>query len=350
MDKEIKCESCGSAMHYSPSTGKMKCTNCGKETEFDKGKFEQIESYDLEEWCDSKIVSSGMKDMLEIECGRCHAVTTLSEDTTSAKCPFCGSDLLVQNKQTRSSIAPCGILPFKVEEKECKDAYQKWISGKWMAPSDLKKNLDNTAPFKGVYLPYWCFEAQTSTYYRGERGEEHKRTVERDGKKVEEKETEWLRVTGKVNKDFKNILVPASDTLPKSLSNVIGNWDLENCVPYRDEYVSGFITEMYKKDYTECSKIARERMEEKIEECVRKDIGGNDQRISSKEIDFGNIKFKLLLLPLWISSYQFNDKVYQFAINGRNGKVKGEFPKSKSKMILIIVVIIVVIALLVALL
>ena len=244
--------------------------------------MDELKSYYLEEWCDSKVVSSGLKDMVEIECGRCHAVTTLPENTTSAKCPFCGSNLLVENKQTRSSIVPSGILPFKVEEKDCIEAYKKWISGKRMAPSELKKDPAKTAPFKGVYLPYWCFDAKTSTYYKGERGEEHKRTVQRDGKDVEEKTTEWVGVTGKINKEFDNILVPATDTLPKSLSNVIGSWDLENCVSYSEELTEGFVTEIYKKDYSECSKTARERMEKAIAEAIEKDIGGDDQRISAK--------------------------------------------------------------------
>jgi hypothetical protein len=35
-----------------------------------------------------------------------------------------------------------------------------------------------------------------------------------------------------------------------------------------------------------------------------------------------------VLLPVWISAYRFNRKVYRFVVNARTGEVKGERPWS----------------------
>ena len=38
--------------------------------------------------------------------------------------------------------------------------------------------------------------------------------------------------------------------------------------------------------------------------------------------------YKLLLLPLWMTTYPYEDEDYQVLINGQNGAVVGELPKS----------------------
>ena len=67
-------------------------------------------------------------------------------------------------------------------------------------------------------------------------------------------------------------------------------------------------------------------MSTKIETSVRQDIAGDEQRIGNLNTDYNAITFKHILLPIWISAYQYNGKVYRFIINGRTGKLEGERP------------------------
>ncbi len=64
------------------------------------------------------------------------------------------------------------------------------------------------------------------------------------------------------------------------------------------------------------------------------DPGGDEQQIGSKNSSYDDIKFKHLLLPLWISAYKFKGKVYQFMVNARTGEVQGKRPYSTIKIIL----------------
>ncbi len=117
-----------------------------------------------------------------------------------------------------------------------------------------------------------------------------------------------------------------------------------NCVSYKKEFLAGFITEIYQRDFRESIEDAKEKMNEVIEDTINVDIGGDDQKINSQSTQFNNIKFKHLLLPVWISAFKFNNKVYQFVINGRTGKVIGQYPKDKAKIIMLVIAIIAVIA------
>ena len=38
------------------------------------------------------------------------------------------------------------------------------------------------------------------------------------------------------------------------------------------------------------------------------------------------------MLPVWFMTYRYNDKIYEFAINGQTGKLAGTPPLNKGKL------------------
>jgi hypothetical protein len=118
---------------------------------------------------------------------------------------------------------------------------------------------------------------------------------------------------------------------------------LQNLVPYRDEYLSGFVAESYQIDLPEGFEIARSIMDGTIRQLVTRDIGGDEQRISSVNTSYDNITYKHTLLPLWISAYRYQERIYRFLVNARTGEVQGERPYSVVKIVLLILAILLVI-------
>ena len=53
---------------------------------------------------------------------------------------------------------------------------------------------------------------------------------------------------------------------------------------------------------------------------------------------YSKITYKYLLVPAWISSFKYKDKIYQFAVNGQTGKVGGTAPVSAWRVILAILI------------
>jgi hypothetical protein len=89
---------------------------------------------------------------------------------------------------------------------------------------------------------------------------------------------------------------------------------------------------------------AEVRMESEIDRSIRRHIGGDEQRIQWKSTSYDRITFKHILLPVWISSYRFRDKVYQFMVNARTGEVQGGRPWSKGKIAMAVLAAAIIIA------
>jgi hypothetical protein len=51
---------------------------------------------------------------------------------------------------------------------------------------------------------------------------------------------------------------------------------------------------------------------------------------------YETVKFKHILLPLWLAAYSFHGKTYQFMVNGESGRVAGRSPLSALKIALLI--------------
>ena len=53
------------------------------------------------------------------------------------------------------------------------------------------------------------------------------------------------------------------------------------------------------------------------------------------KIDYQDKKFNYILLPIYIASFKYNNKTFNFYINGYSGKIVGNYPKSKVKQLFI---------------
>jgi len=77
---------------------------------------------------------------------------------------------------------------------------------------------------------------------------------------------------------------------------------------------------------------ARQIMTAVIEQDIRRDIGGDQQRIGQVKTDVGALTFKHVLLPVWLAAYRYRGRSFRFVINGRTGAVEGERPYSAIKI------------------
>jgi len=123
--------------------------------------------------------------------------------------------------------------------------------------------------------------------------------------------------------------------------------DPKGLVPYRPEFLSGFQAEAYQLTLQDGFPIAKRSIDERLRALIRRDIGGDQQRIHSVSTRYSQVTFKHVLLPVWISAYRYGDKVYRFAVNGQTGEISGESPKSWWKVALLIAGIVAVVAALV---
>ena len=349
---KIKCKGCAAFLTFEPGTSHLKCQYCGDTNEI-KAERAQVEEIDFESFIAQKIGTADMQEVSTVKCDGCGASTTLKPNITSDACPFCATPLVIKNGTTNSIIRPKYTLPFKIDRKKADGLFISWGGGLWFAPNDLKAYASRSADkLNGMYLPYWTYDSKTYSSYSGQRGDHYyvteSYTTTENGETVsrtrEVQKTAWTSVSGYVNNTFDDVLVCASKALPDAMTRSLEPWDLPELVDHNDAFLSGFKAESYQVGVKEGFDVAKGVMKPVIEDTVRADIGGDVQRVSSVDTQYNDVSFKHILLPMWISAYRYNEKVYRFLINARTGEVQGERPYSAMKIFLFVLTILAVIA------
>ncbi|MBS1637505.1 MAG: hypothetical protein JST26_16440 [Bacteroidetes bacterium] len=345
----IKCKDCGANLKYQPGTKHLNCEYCGAKNEIEDEPVAEIIENDFESFLDEKAHLNDKQEVSTVKCDNCGASTTLKPNVTSSTCPYCDTPLVIKNATTSTIIKPAYLLPFAIDRKKATDEFVKWAGSLWFAPNKLKQYAQSSAEkLNGLYMPYWTYDSNTTTQYTGMQGIHYYETetyTDSEGKTQtrEVQRTRWYPVSGTVYNTFDDILVVSSKSLPESLANELEPWDLPALTAYNDKYLSGFVTESYQVGLKEGFEKAKARMESPIRSTVCSNIGGDVQQILSMNIEYHDITFKHILLPVWLSAYRYNEKVYRFMINARTGEVQGERPYSAIKITLFILMILAVV-------
>ena len=347
-DKRFPCKQCGAKLVFKPGIAALKCEYCGFENPIPQSE-DEIHELDFRAYFAQLVESEETREAETVKCDACGAEVERPEHATAFECPFCGTDIVAQ-ATSKKLIKPKSLLPFHVTRDQARTSFRTWLKGLWFAPNKLKQYARQDTRLNGMYVPHWTYDCNTTSHYRGERGDDYWETqtytTTENGRAVTKtrqvRKTRWTYVSGVVWDQFDDVLVVASESLPKKHIERLEPWDLQNLVPYSDEYLSGFRAESYQIDLVEGFTVAKDIMDETIRQSVRRDIGGDHQRIHSVRTQYDDITFKHILLPVWISAYRFNQQVYRFLVNARTGEVQGERPWSWIKIALFVLVILVV--------
>jgi len=361
IQNSLNCKSCGAVLHYAPGTNRLKCQYCGCEDNIIPTQYkEEITVYNYDEFIEytQKLPDENTRQQEVISCSNCGSKTHFDPNVTATQCAFCTTPLVLELKNSEKYIEPHYVLPFLFDKDTAVKSFHKWIKGLWFAPNELKKKVETNSlsPLKGIYLPYWLYDADTVTEYSGQRGDHYYETetyTERVNDRTVQRtrlvqKTRWHSVSGSVNNTFENITVTASRSLPKDFLDDLTPWPFEELKFFDERYLSGFNAETFKVKPDEGFDEAQEIMGPDIMESIRRDIGGDEQRISDTDVEYFNVGIKYALLPVWVSSFRYNNKIYQFIVNASTGEVKGKRPYSALKIILLILAILAIVLFVVA--
>src|SRR3990167_2400110 len=293
------CEQCGADLRFAPGQTELKCDHCGHVQAIKaappRSRQRALGELDLAHGLDDDLPEAASVEVRSTSCPNCGAVVEFQGANHATECPFCATPVAIDTGSPRK--------------------------GRAMAC---------------IYAPYWTFDADSDSHYRGQRGEHYYETrtvsVVENGKTVQRQEqvqkTRWYNVSGHVDRQFDDVLVVGSTSLPERLADNLSSWDLGALEPYSTDFLAGFQAEGYTVGLADGHAKARDKMEAVIREDVRRDIGGDEQRIDSIDSTFSDETFKHILLPVWMAAYKYGGKSYRFLVNGQTGEVRGERPYS----------------------
>ena len=331
------CDNCGADFRFDPRANRLICDHCGNTQEVEVGPWSggALKELDFHRAVAGQLDAEEIEETRVLSCPNCGAQTEFDANLHAKECPFCATPV-VTDTGTHRHIKPRGLLPFKLSEEEARKAMTDWLGRLWFAPNGLEDYARKGRKMAGIYVPYWTFDADTKSSYRGERGTHYyeNRTVIRDGKRqtVRVRKTRWRAASGRVARFFDDVLVLASKSLPKSYTDGLAPWDLSELAPYRPEYLAGFRAEGYQVELDEGFAEAREFIDRMILRDVKYDIGGDAQRVHDVDTKVSDVTFKHILLPVWMAAYKYRGESYRFVVNARTGRVQGERPWSAWKI------------------
>lgn len=335
--KEYKCPACGGTMEFDSKTQKMKCPFCYTELDVDDFEDEQDkqeaeqnpkqESHDATQWeaaGDGKWQEGETDGISVYSCKSCGGEIIADESTGATSCPFCGNQVVMKGKFA-GDLKPDYIIPFKVDKKGAKAAYNKHLTGKSFLPKIFKQE-NHIDEIKGVYVPFWVFDADAegNIFYRAEKV----RTWRSGDVEYTERKDFQIERTGSIG--FDHIPTDGSKKMDDVLMEAIEPFDFKGAVPFKKAYLAGYLADRYDVDMKERMNRAMQRIKKSVETSFRNSVQGYSMvNVTHSNVNVKNARYLYVLYPVWILNTTWHDKKYVFAMNGQTGKMVGDLPLDK---------------------
>lgn len=318
--KNLRCPTCGSP-DMLEHDGVITCQSCGH-TDTTKQRNTQVGTGMLTAALlerRSQPVTWIVGERL-LDCNSCGAKRTIPARKLSDRCPFCGSNHVIQRDVLDTFTQPDGLVPFVVSKQQAADAIKRRLKG-WdqRVKGWFGNNSVARATLDGIYLPFWVFDATLQV----------RRTVHRDYDYSQDSRS----------RNFLAGSLPAYDTMtiPDAINNVpicavkspapymtrnLGQYDFSAAIAYAPDLLAKFPAELYSIDFDKASLMAREPIGAAMREkhLTLNPAGSGEQvNISTSVMQ---MHFRLLLAPVWVATlYEEDGDVRTTLVNGQNGQV-----------------------------
>ncbi len=342
------CPACGAQAEWNPSKQLLVCPFCGASAPFtiDEASGAPVENDLAKALRDLPDAARGwLAAKRTVQCQSCKAVSVFDPERVGQNCGFCGSPSLIDYAEIKAPIRPQSLLPFKISESHVREQIRRWYASKWLAPGKLK-NRALVDRVRGVYIPYWTFDAQavcpweadaghyyyTTESYRDNQGRTQTRQV---------RHVRWEPASGLVRHFFDDEPVPGTHGVSHTLLREVEPFRTTELVPYDTAFLSGFIVEHYQIVLLDAAQASQNAMVQKLEEMCAGEIPGDTHRNLQIHPTFSAQTFKHILVPVWLLSYLYSRTTYQVVVNGYDGRMAGNYPKSPWKIALLVLLAII---------
>ena len=345
-----QCPACTGPLHYAGASGKLECEYCG--SAYDVAEIEKLyaekeaaaetqaaaataaqaaETKELGE-DQGEYTASGEnwdpEGMKAYSCPSCGAELVCDETTAATSCPYCGNPSIVPGQFT-DMRKPDYVLPFKLDKKAAEEALRKYYKGKKLLPRAFSAE-NHIREIKGVYVPFWLYdgEADADISYAATRVF----TTTRGNERITTTEHYQVRRAGTVR--FEGIPVDASSKMPDEHMDSIEPFDYSELKPFSTAYLPGYLADKYDEDAETCAQRADRRAKATAMDVMNNSVKGYATCIPTREnVRLRRGRVKYALMPVWMLSTQWKGQSFLFAMNGQTGKLIGDLPISRGRLL-----------------
>ncbi|MFZ5832878.1 MAG: zinc ribbon domain-containing protein [Planctomycetota bacterium] len=320
-----------------PSTGANACPACGSPQEVG----DRFCPGCGREQAAAAAVVEGEPRQRHFHCNNCGAEVSVDFEHRSYTCPFCESTYVVEFDPAQSGRQrPEFVIGFAVTHEQAQDRFRKWLGdNQWFRPGDLKA-AEVVERLRGVYLPFWSFSMLAESRWRASIGEHWYRTEtytvivkgkpETRTRRVQE--TEWWPLSGEHHEYYSGFLVSGSRGLTQADALRIMPFHLPALKRYAPYFLAGWLSEEYSVDRTSALQTCQQEFYRREQNAVAAHLPGDTYSKLQVDTRFSQVNSDLVLLPVYLLSYRYQERVYRFLMNGQTGRVAGDKPLSYTRI------------------
>jgi len=288
-------------------------------------------------------------------CDNCGSEMTADPQQRSYVCPFCDSTYVVEfSPNLTGRQRPEFVIGFTITPEQALAEFHKWLrQNSWFRPGDLAqaKIADR---LKGIYLPFWSFSMLAQSTWRASIGEywyrtETYTTTDSKGNRVtrtrQVRETEWFPLAGRHHRYYSGYLVSGSKGLPQGQAQRVMPFQLPALKRYEPYFLAGWLSEEYSVEREQALQLCQQEFYQREQQNIAAFLPGDTHSGLEASTTFDHINSDLILLPVYLLTYRYQDKLYRFLLNGQTGKMEGDKPVSWHRIGTVIGVCLAVIAL-----
>ena len=326
--KTYACPNCGAATSYDVAAGGVTCEYCGYSVQV---KAEKVGATAAESEFTLDALNKYKKGFgvqrKVLHCNHCGAEIMLEENSLTATCPFCASNQVNIQTDLQDQIRPQFLIPFKINPQNTQVLAKNWLTKGWYHPKELS-SMAIINKFIGIYFPFWTFSSAISSKWQAEVGHERQENYYDSSDKTWKTRTviDWRWQDGLVNINIDNLLVPASSHVSHVILERLMAFDLNELTTYSADYLAGWQAHNFDITLQVAWDEGKNRMREQAKKACYEDINSIHVRNFSMAADFIDEAWRYILLPVYLTAYKFNEKLYQVMINGQAGTIAGQKP------------------------
>lgn len=316
---DLLCVSCAGQCVYDPPSGTLTCTRCasGHAIPVDPDIDPTVE-HDFDPDLPQDIHARFTRQRA-YQCETCGGAVVFQGHSITETCPYCEGTLVERAKDESYRIR--GLIPFSISIQQAQENAQAWVRGRWAAPSDLPTVVAECR-VAGIYVPFWTFDSteavQYTVTYRAKQG---KRTITRS-------------VSGSMQTAFDDLLMPASPHVtPLIRDGILHEFDPNSLRPFEPAYLAGFAAELHHQTVTEGLRANEPDKALLLRNRIKKHSGKRNISSVNYTTDTTGIRYRRILLPVWILHYTYDGKPMKVVTCGLHGRTFGERPFSNSKLL-----------------
>lgn len=330
--QEYKCPCCGGAIGFDSNSQTLKCPYC--DTEFG---MDDIRSYDevlRDEVSDdftwktqagSEWTEEDTQGLQSFVCKSCGGEIIGDANTAATECPYCGNPVVVMNRFA-GMLKPDYVIPFKLDKEAAVAKFKKHLSGKKLLPKAFTEQ-HHVEEIKGIYVPYWLFDTDTSSRIRYKGTKVSKWSDSR----YDYTRTDYFTILRGGALSFEKVPVDGSSKMDDELMESLEPYNFKEAVSFKTAYLAGYFADKYDVDAEASVARANERIKRATEDAFRATVTGFDSvNTENCSVQLSNGVAKYAMYPVWILNTTWGGRKFVFAMNGQTGKFVGNLPMDKS--------------------